>query len=93
MCLFYGLVVERLAAGVQLRYGPGMARELTKITVNLIPAAAAALWETVELTSYSRTDVINRALQVYAMLERQQRVHGKELLFKSEDQLERVIIT
>lgn len=69
-----------------------MANNLTKVTVNLIPAAETALQETADLTGYSRTDTINRALQVYAMVEKQQRVFGKELMLRSGDDLERVVI-
>lgn len=39
--------------------------ELTKITVNLIPAAADALQNAADRDRLSRTDIMNRALQVY----------------------------
>ncbi|WP_107473607.1 hypothetical protein [Streptomyces sp. NRRL S-813] len=45
---------------------PGPAR----ITVNLAPKAATALDQAVKLTGDSKTDTINRALQVYAYLEK-----------------------
>jgi hypothetical protein len=43
-----------------------MASDLTRLTVNLIPRASAALDIAVGLTGDSRTDSINRALQAYA---------------------------
>ncbi|AJC61074.1 MULTISPECIES: hypothetical protein [Streptomyces] len=42
----------------------------TRITVNLAPKAAAALDQAVKLTGDTKTDTINRALQIYAYLER-----------------------
>ncbi|WIV59661.1 hypothetical protein [Amycolatopsis nalaikhensis] len=39
------------------------------MTVNLVPRASRALDRIVELTGDSKTDTINRALQVYAVLE------------------------
>lgn len=49
-------------------YDGGMSSELTRLTVNLIPKAAAALDEAVELSGDSRTDTINRAVQAYAFM-------------------------
>ncbi|MCO5991919.1 ribbon-helix-helix domain-containing protein [Actinoallomurus rhizosphaericola] len=43
---------------------------LERVTVNLTPRSAAALDEVVRLTRDTKTDVINRALQVYAFLEK-----------------------
>ena len=40
---------------------------LVRVTVNLLPVSAAALDQLSETTGYSRTDVINRALQVYQL--------------------------
>lgn len=42
---------------------------LTRITVNLIPRADAALTLSQQLTGDSKTDIINRALQLYAFVE------------------------
>ena len=42
---------------------------LERVTVNLIPRASRALEQAGELTGDSKTDTINRALQVYAYLE------------------------
>jgi hypothetical protein len=42
---------------------------LERVTVNLIPRASRALEQATDLTGDSKTDSINRALQVYAYLE------------------------
>lgn len=39
-----------------------------RVTVNLAPAASGALEHAAALTGDSKTDTINRALQIYAML-------------------------
>ena len=49
-------------------YDSSMASDLTRLTVNLIPKAVTALDTAVQLSEDSRTDTINRALQVYAYL-------------------------
>jgi hypothetical protein len=41
---------------------------LTRVTVNLIPRSDAALTLAVKLTGDTKTDTINRALQMYAYL-------------------------
>lgn len=43
---------------------------LERVTVNLTLRASRALEETVELTGDSKTDSINRALSVYAYIEK-----------------------
>jgi len=45
-----------------------MSDDLTRLIVNLTPRAAAALGSVEAYTGDSRTDVVNRALQVYALL-------------------------
>lgn len=42
-----------------------MSGEFRRVSVNLIPKAAAVLDEAVNLSGYSQTDTINRALQAY----------------------------
>lgn len=42
--------------------------QLQRVTVNLTPRAAAALDAAAARTGDNRTDVINRALQVYALV-------------------------
>ncbi|MEU7180759.1 hypothetical protein ACWIG3_18335 [Streptomyces celluloflavus] len=41
-----------------------------RVTVNLAPKAAAALDQAVKLTGDTKTDTINRSLQIYAYLEK-----------------------
>jgi len=53
-------------------------RILIKTTVNLIAPAVAALEKTAELSGHTKTDVINRALQVYGLLVEADKVHGKK---------------
>ncbi|MFF5115017.1 hypothetical protein [Streptosporangium sp. NPDC000509] len=43
---------------------------LERVTVNLTPRSSRALEEAVEITGDTKTDTINRALQVYSYLER-----------------------
>lgn len=43
---------------------------LERLSVNLVPRAAHALDETVAQTGDSKTDTINRAIQLYAFIER-----------------------
>ncbi|MEU8364960.1 hypothetical protein AB0C27_53995 [Nonomuraea sp. NPDC048882] len=43
---------------------------LARVSVNLTAKATRALDDTVEMTGDSQTDIINRAIQVYAHLER-----------------------
>ena len=45
------------------------AQPLERVTVNLIPRAARALEQATDVTELSKTDVINRALQLYAFIE------------------------
>src|SRR4051794_1094496 len=42
--------------------------QMERVTVNLTPRASEALREAVELSKDSKTDTINRALQVYAFV-------------------------
>jgi len=46
--------------------GKGTGGQLTKVTVNLIPRAVTALEEVAEITHDTKTESINRALQLYA---------------------------
>ncbi|MEV4893896.1 hypothetical protein ACIBHY_51580 [Nonomuraea sp. NPDC050547] len=56
---------------------PTTTAKLERVTVNLTQRAARALEEAVELSGDSKTDIINRALQVYAYLERIDHDGGK----------------
>ena len=48
----------------------GGGRRLERITVNLTPRSSSALDLAVELTGDTKTDTINRAIQIYAYLEK-----------------------
>ncbi|MFJ8932810.1 hypothetical protein ACIRJS_40015 [Streptomyces sp. NPDC102340] len=63
-----------------------------RVTVNLAPKAAAALDEAVKLTGDTKTDTINRALQIYAHLEKT--IQGGGVLYvkaADSDELERLL--
>jgi hypothetical protein len=47
----------------------GRAPELERVTVNLVSKASRALQVVSELTGDTKTDSINRAIQIYAYLE------------------------
>ncbi|MGC7093195.1 hypothetical protein ACPZ19_00880 [Amycolatopsis lurida] len=49
--------------------GGGGGGGLERVTVNLVPRASRALERATQLTGDSKTDTINRALQVLAVLE------------------------
>jgi hypothetical protein len=53
---------------------------LTRVTVNLVPKAAVALKESAALEGISRTDVVNRAVQLYAMFVAETTLGSKVLL-------------
>ena len=57
---------------------------LHRVTVNLIQSAWDAANETAAQKGLTRTDVINRALQVYAYFERRI-ADGDEVLIRSKD--------
>jgi hypothetical protein len=62
-----------------------------RVTVNLIPRAAQALHEASDLTGDSKTDTINRALQVYAYLEAITARGGEILVREPEDSTPRLV--
>lgn len=53
-------------------------RQFTKMTLNLIPAAVDALSHEADISKLSRTDIMNRAIQLYSMLMDEQRI-GKQI--------------
>ncbi|MFB6963170.1 hypothetical protein ACFCYB_40985 [Streptomyces sp. NPDC056309] len=55
-----------------------------RFTVTLIATAAQAVGTLMRITGLSKTDVINRAVQVYAFLA-QQMADGKEILLRDEE--------
>jgi hypothetical protein len=57
---------------VEPRGGPGdtgVKNMLERVTVNLTPRSVRALNNLVGWTDYSKTDTINRALQIYAFIQ------------------------
>ncbi|MZF90306.1 hypothetical protein [Streptomyces sp. SID5643] len=67
-------------------------RENERFTVTLIAAAAQAVGKLMRITGLSKTDVINRSVQVYGFLAEQME-EGKEVLLRDEQgNLERVHI-
>jgi hypothetical protein len=66
---------------------------LERVTVNLTPRAAKALDQAVKSTGDTKTDTINRALQVYAYLEETLQAGGSIYLRPDPDgELERLRI-
>ena len=51
------------------------------MTVGIIPKAWVELIELITNARYNRTDVINRAISIYAMIDQQLR-SGNELVFR-----------
>jgi hypothetical protein len=75
--------------------GGGSGSPLTRVTVNLTPRSVGSLENAVKRTGDSRTDTINRALQVYDLvLELLERSDGRSLRVKHPDgETERIYIT
>lgn len=61
-----------------------MAGDLCKVTVNLTPKSFAALHDAAQLNEETRTNVINRSIQLYELLCREQ-AEGKEILLREPD--------
>lgn len=55
-----------------------------RYSVTLVPPAVEAIGQLTEATGLSKTDVINRAVQVYAFIEERIR-EGSDLLLRKED--------
>ena len=69
------------------------ASALTRVTVNLTRPAVQALESVSEATGYSKTDTINRALQVYAIVHEIMARNGGVLTIRHDDGgLERIHI-
>jgi hypothetical protein len=64
--------------------GRSMASSLTRVTINLTPAAVAGIRTLTDLTGDSQTDVINRAIRVGAFIEGRQ-AQGYELILRAPD--------
>ncbi|MFF7699287.1 hypothetical protein [Streptomyces lydicus] len=63
-----------------------------RYSVTFVPPAVQAIGELTDATGLSKTDVINRAVQIYALLEAQRRKGSEVLLRNSDGELERVHI-
>ena len=71
----------------------GSSGGLRRITINLTPRAYAALEQAAKLTGDSKTDTLNRAIQVYAYVINVTQ-NGGDLYVrdKGHDELERVLL-
>jgi hypothetical protein len=58
---------------------------LVRVTVNLTPAAAQAMERLCAETGYSKTDVINRALQVYEVWQEVAQRNGGTVSIRHQD--------
>lgn len=66
---------------------------LRRITLNLTPRACTALEQAVKLTGDSKTDTLNRAIQVYAYIMNVTQNGGDLYLRdKGQDELERLLL-
>ena len=70
-----GLADDGLAAGPQEEY------VINRITVGIIPKVWTDLLRLMANTKFNRTDVVNRAISVYAMVDDNMR-DGYELVFR-----------
>jgi dihydrodipicolinate synthase/N-acetylneuraminate lyase len=58
---------------------------LVRVTVNLLPVAAQSLDRLCDETGYSKTDVINRALQVYEVWQQVAAQNGGTVVVKHDN--------
>lgn len=65
--------------------------ELTALNCKLIPRANDALLRTVERAQLSKTDVVNRAIQVYDFIEAQL-ADGGEILVRKNGEIEKITL-
>ena len=91
-----GLAPERVGGGwtpSDPPVEPGGGGGLTRVTVNLNRHAVRALETVSAATGYSKTDTINRALQVYAIVQEIMERNGGALQVKHDDgEVERIHI-
>lgn len=66
---------------------------LERVTVNLIPQASRALAAAVERTGHSKTDTVNRAIQLYDFIVKTQ-ADGNDVLLRApgSDELEKIVL-
>ncbi|MER6491153.1 hypothetical protein [Streptomyces griseorubiginosus] len=60
-------------------------RRLTRVNVNLTPRSMDALAKVVALTHDRQTDAINRAIQVYSVIEEAITGEGAEIIIRAKD--------
>ncbi|MCA1223559.1 hypothetical protein [Streptomyces sp. 8L] len=65
--------------------------ELTALNCKLTPRANDALLRTVERAQLSKTDVVNRAIQVYDFIEAQL-ADGGEILVRKNGEIEKITL-
>lgn len=64
--------------------------ELTRLTVNLTPKSDAALTNLAERTDLNRTDLVNRALQLYDYVDKATEAGHQLMLRRPDGQLDRI---
>jgi hypothetical protein len=64
--------------------GEVSAPDLARVNVSLIPDGASALAALVERTGLKKVDVVNRSLQLFAMVDAELRA-GNALIFRAPD--------
>lgn len=80
-------------AGKTAGRGHGSSGPLERVTVNLTARSSQALEEATALSGDTKTDIINRALQIYAFLERVSAGGGSVHVRRTEDaEPERIMI-
>lgn len=72
-------------------HGDGGGGSPTRVTVNLIPRASRALQRLADLTEDSKTDIINRALQLYCYVEESTSNGGEVYIRESKDSEPRLL--
>jgi hypothetical protein len=63
---------------------------LTRVTFNALPATMAALQDVADITCLSRTDVLNRAVQVYQLVDELCRQPGGWVIVRPDGKIERI---
>lgn len=63
-----------------------------RYSVTLVPPAVQAISDLVEATGLSKTDVINRAVQIYAFLEAQRQTGSRVVIERPDGKTEGVYI-
>jgi hypothetical protein len=71
----------RTNTGAEERSGAGPPPVTDRITIALIPKAAADLQRLQDRTSLSKTDLVNRGISLYELIDAQLR-EGREVLIK-----------